>query len=332
MASAPVSAIGRIMQLAIEGTEGTDTAATKKFRSIMFDIRPRIESEAVRPQGQYVNSGYPIGYDYSEGPISGRATYNELAYLVASYFSYSAPAQIAATDAYSQAFGLSVEAADTHKTMTVETGYATPTGSARQAVGVVVNELSLECSRANGMQVGGNVLGRLFTKGVTMSSGATALPFAPVLGKHLSIYLDATWAGLGGTKLEDTVTASLNFGARYEPWWPMNAAQASFSAKVPGAPAITATLRMAANSVGYAYLDAIRAGEIVFLRVEAEGDDIEAGNLYTATFDLAMQYTGGAPESAEGNALVLEAPLGLVVDPTSGNALAGNLIHTLTSL
>lgn len=329
--SAPVSAIGNGMQLGVETTEGTAVSAGKKFQSIKFNMHPKIETVENEAQGFYFPTSITPNKDWSEGSIEGRGSYTELAYLFASVLSYAAPTQNLATLAYTWAHAPSVSAANTHKTFTVEQGFS-GSGNARKVAGVYVNELKLSMSRASGVEVGGSVVGRQYLKGQTLTATPTLIPFVPILGTQLDLFQDATWAGLGGTKMLDDIAIDISFGNRFSPWWTMNSALASFAAKVNAKPATAVTIRAAANAANYAYLDTIRAGGIIFVRSLATGGLVDTGQNYKLQIDMALSYSDASEESEDDDALVLELPLKLVADPTSGKALEVTLVNGLTGL
>jgi hypothetical protein len=330
--SAPISAIsGKTLQLGVETTEGTSVSAGKKLQAISFNLSPHIDTQEFSPQGNFFPTAYIPTQDYTEGDIDGIGAYNDLTYLFASLLSYAAPVQIGSTTGYTHTFEPSLAAANTHKTYTVEQG-GTGSGNARKATGVYVNEVSLDISRADGITVGGSVMGRNYQTGITLTSTPTLIPFVPILPTQIDIFLDDTWAALGTTQLLDSVTASFGFGNRFTPQWVLNSALASFASKVNAKPDTSVALKMAANSVGYAYLATLRAAGTKFLRIKATGATFDTLATYTFQIDAALQYTDAAGEDEDNDALVIEAPMALVADATSGHTLQVKLINTLSAL
>lgn len=329
--SAPVSAIGNGMQLGVEATENTGVAANKKFQSISFNMGPRIGTDEYTPQGYYFPTAVVPNLDWSEGKIVGRGNYNELVYLFSSLLSYAAPTQQGGTPAYLWTMGPSVNAANTHKTYTIEQGFSGAT-NARKVTGVYVNEVELAMSRAGGIVVGGTVVGRQYQTGQTLTGSPTLIPFVPIIPTQLDVYMDNTWAGLGTTKLTDDIAVGLKLGDRFAPWWPLNSANASFPSKVNAKPSTEAKLRLAANATGYGYLATLRSAGMVFVRVEAIGALISGIYSYKFTVDMALSYSGAADEEEDNSALVFEPPMVMVADPTSGKALEIRAINTLTAL
>lgn len=329
--SVPVSAIANGMQLGVEATEGVAIAANKKFQSIGFNLSPNVETDEHMPQGYFFPTGITPNLDWSEGDISGRGNYNELAYLMASLMGYAAPVQQGATTAYLWTHTPGINAPNTHKTFTVEQGQS-GSGNARKVAGVYVNGVEITMSRKGGVEIGGSVVGRQFLKGQTLTSSPTLIPFMPILPTQIDVYQDTSWGALGTTKLLDDIAASVKFGDRFSPFWTLNSANASFASKVNRKPSSDVSLRMAANATGYAYLDTLRAAGQVFVRLEAVGPLIASTYYYKFTIDMCLGYAGAAGEDEDDDALVLEAPMRLVADATSSKAIEVRLVNTLSAL
>lgn len=328
--SAPVSAIARAVQVGVEATEGLAASANRKLSSLSIGLAPSIETDPFRPHGNKFPTIISLGKDWSEGSLEGKATYTEIVYPLSTILSYAAPTVIGATTAYKWVFSPAVSAEDVTKTLTVEWGRE-GAGNARKAVGCFANEFGLEWSRS-GVNISGTVLGRRTTKGETLTAAPTALALIPVLPTQVNVYMDSTWATLGTTQLLDVTAGNFTIGDRFAPWWTLNSANNSFAAKVEAEPSTELALRMAANAVGYGYLDDIRAQGTKFIRIEAVGGVANGAENYRLRCDFAAQYNAAAGEDDEDGALVLEAPMTIVADPTSGNAIRIEVTNLLTAL
>jgi hypothetical protein len=328
--SAPVSAIAQGVQIGVETTEGTAVAANKRLQALSINLSPTIETDPFRPMGSKFPTIISLGKDYAEGDLDGRATYNEIVYVLSACLSYAAPTMIGATDAYLWTFAPNPSSPDTTKSLTVEWGRS-GASNARKCAGVYVNEFGLEWSR-DGVVISGSVVGRNVLKGQTLTGSPTTLEPILVLPTQIDVYMDSTWAGLGTTKLLDVTAGAFNIGDRFSPWWTLNSALSSFAAKVESEPSTDLSIRMAANSTGYAYLDDIRAGAKKFIRIEAIGPDADTGEPYRLTADFCAQYNAAAGEDEDEGALVLEAPMTITTDATSGKALQFEVVNLLTGL
>lgn len=134
-----------------------------------------------------------------------------------------------------------------------------------------------------------------------LAPGATALDLIPVVPTQVSIYLDDTAAGLGTTKLLRVLNAEWNISGKYNPVWPIDAAQDSWAATVEAPPEVTLNLGMAADSQAMTLLNQIRSGDKRFVRILAEGDTYDTGHKYTLRVDQCVTIGEiSAPEDEDG--------------------------------
>lgn len=126
----------------------------------------------------------------------------------------------------------------------------------------------------------------------------TTVEALPIIPGNVNVYIDSTFGAIGTTKLTRVFEADVNIASRFNPMWVLDSSQASFAATVETAPDVTARLKMAANAVGMGYLDTIRAGDTVYIRIESEGDAFPAPDAslnYLFQVDMAAKI-----ESPEG--------------------------------
>lgn len=328
--SAPVSSIAQGLQVGVETNEGVAVPANRRFQSTTLALSPNIETNAFRPSGYRVPTQITPGKDFTEGKISGVATFTELVYLLAGSLGYTAPVQIGTSGAYTWSFPLAVSASTAIKTYTVEWGQP-GAGGARRCTGVHFPEVALDFSRS-AVEVSGTARGQQTVTGQTLTAAPTAIPAVLALPGQFRVYLDDSWAALGSSKMLDVFSASLDIADLFAPWWTLNNAVPSYAARVDSEPKIDVALRLAANATGYAYLDTLRAGGTKFIRIEALGPNIATGTDYTLQVDVAAKYNGAASEDDEDGALVLEPPMTVVADEVSGNALIVTVVNTLPAL
>lgn len=325
-----ISSVAQGLQLAVESVEGTPVAANKKLSATSISLSPSIETNDFRPMGSKFVTQVTLGKDWAEGDLSGQATYTEIVYLLASVLGYAAPVQIGATAGYTWTFLPNPSSPDVSKSYSLEWG-ASGSGNARKAAGLYVNEFTLDWSRSS-IDIGGSVVARNVTKAATLTASPTAIETVLALPKDVCVYMDDSWTALGTTKLLDVFSGSFSIGGRFSPWWTLNSANASFSGRTENAPDTSISLRLAADAVGYAYLDTIRTSATKFIRIEVKGANIGASADYTLQFNFAAKYNAAADEDDEDGALVLEPPMTIVTDPISGNALSAVVVNKLTTL
>jgi hypothetical protein len=107
----------------------------------------------------------------------------------------------------------------------------------------------------------------------TAITTVTALPAIP---GNVNVYVDTDFANIGTTKLTRLFEADVNIASRFNPMWVLDSDQTSFAATVEAPPDVTSRLKMAANGAGMEYLNTIRDGSTVYIRIESEGDAFAA--------------------------------------------------------
>lgn len=123
----------------------------------------------------------------------------------------------------------------------------------------------------------------------TVGAGPTLLTPVPILGKQVSVYMDAAHGNLGTTKLTRVFSGEIGYENRYGPVWPVDAANASFASMVELKPSAMFSMKMAADDVGMGLLTTMRAGDTKYIRWEAEGDIIASTYPYRLRFDMAVK-------------------------------------------
>lgn len=162
-------------------------------------------------------------------------------------------------------------------------------------------------------------------------AGTTWTP-KPIFPGQMSLYLDTSWAALGGTLLTQTYEAGFSFGEKWVRTRPINASLSSDSYVEKSDQEITVDLTMAVDAQQDTMISALRAGSPIFLRFEAIGPTIEGALEYRHRFDCAAYVTdvGRSDDYNSINVRKLTARIGR--DGTSGNAVAVNVRNTRTSL
>jgi hypothetical protein len=290
------SSLNQNVQIGVEATPGTPVAATKRLQSVGIEPSITVEKDNFRPIGSKFNALSTLGKEWAEAAITGRATYTELQYLLASVV--NTPVTTAPVAGATQwVFTPSTRADDAPKTFTVEHG--SNVRADRFSYGLVT-EVGLSFRR-DAIEVSGSMMARAIEDGITMTStGVTALPLVPVLPTQVSVYLDDEAANLGTTKLTRLISGEFSLGSRFGPVWVLDAANPSFVNHIETEPDLTATLLMQADTQGMGLLAPLRSGDTKFLRIEAIGGDIAAtGEPYRLTIDLAgkISDTGGFSDS-----------------------------------
>ena len=175
----------------------------------------------------------------------------------------------------------------TPKTYTVETGSST---RAQKATYVTQTGLELTFNRSDGISVSGDAFGQQLQDNITLTASPTQLGDKPILPTHLDVYVDATSAGLGTTKLTRDFNAVFRYTDSRGPVWPINSTLASFGSDVQTEPTVQVELTMAADSQGMGFLTNARAGDTRYIRLAAVST--ENAGATSAKYDLLISMAG----------------------------------------
>jgi hypothetical protein len=190
------------------------------------------------------------------------------------------------------------------------------------------------------------------TDNISLTASPTAVAQNPAVGANFNMYLDTTSGGIGTTQLTDVLEATFAPSGFYDPYWPINRANASFTNIVDKEKKQELKFAVQANSTGIGFKSNYLAiGARAYVRVAGVGPMIE--NLYTValgspsagTFTLTFngQTTAGiafgATISAVQTALVALSSVGTGNATVTGSTggpytvqFAGALANTAQAL
>jgi hypothetical protein len=155
------------------------------------------------------------------------------------------------------------------------------------------------------------MLGQLLSDGISLTPSPTTIALAPIVGKHVNVYLDSTSAGIGNTLLTRVLSLDYSLGGMYGPFWTLNRSNPSYAAHVDLAPKATVKLKLEADANGMALLGYLQQGTTYYLRVNAQGRIIDNLQIVTlgapsgGTFTLTYkgQTTSGIAYNATSSAV-----------------------------
>lgn len=171
--------------------------------------------------------------------------------------------------------------------------------------------------------------------GVTVNIGViSSVELVPILASQVSVYMDSSAAGLGGTQLTRVLSAEFKMSNRFNALWVLDATQASFVALVEIEPEVMLSVMVEADSNGMALLTAMRNGTRKFIRVEATGatDSIESGQDYTFTLDFSGEVTATGGFSDQDGVYAFQVDFTAIHDDTWGKAYEVAVKNALTAL
>lgn len=318
------------VQLGVEASPGDGHAADLVVNSFTIEPGIKVDMQKFRPTGQKVESIIVPGKEWVQCKLTGLGSYTEMQYLLAGVLGPNAspqPGPDGAAELWK--FKLNAREPDDVQTYSFEQG---DTDRAHKFAYGLMQELDLTFSR-DSVEVGGQLVAQQLQDDITLTADPVTLPEVPILAKEVDVYLDATHAGLGSTKLQRAFKATFKLGNKANPVWTLNSAEDSFASHVETAPAVTLALLMEADDEGMAQLPTMRAGDTVFVRVKATSSvEADTGKPYQLTLDLSGKIADVSEFSDEDGVYAIEWTLGAVYDAASGLALEATLRNTEIAL
>ena len=324
-----IASIFQTIQLGVESTSGSSVAANKKLLSMGVEPGVSAEITTFRPAGMKYSTLTALNKEWTEAGLTGYPTYSEIIYPLSSVLCATSASSLGGSPAaYSWIFNPSAVAADTVKTFTIEQGDAT---RAHKFTYGLVTGLTFNFSRdENGIE--GTMIGQAMTDDITMTATPTSIELIPVLPTQVTVYLDDTYAGLGGTALTRPISVSWQIGDRFNPLWALNASYTSFAAIVEAEPLLQVVMKMEADAAGMGLLATMRTGATKFMRIEAVGETISGGNKYKLTIDTAVKVSDVAPFSDEDGVYAIEWTMVGVYDAAWGKVCNWTVINKQATL
>lgn len=335
------TAITQVVQIGLETTPGTIVPATKKLASMDIETKVMSTTDIFRPAGFKYPTVTAQEKEWVEGTMKGQPTYTEIIYPLASIIQKPAnPTQIldgaTPTGGYKWVFDTNTTAPDVLQTYTVEQGDS----SRMQSFGNgVFQEFGFDFTREK-VEMAGKLLGQAIDNtnpGLTPALSSVAL--IPIQATHLSMFMDTTFAGIGGTKLTRLFDAKYLLSNRLGPVWVVDSAQKSYVAVVETVPKQTLKIIVEANAAGMAQLDRLRAATRQFCRVLATGNTIYNTGTFAAVpltysyqMDLAVDVTETGAFSDQQGVYGIEFTLEVMHDAGWGKAAHFEVVNKIATM
>lgn len=318
------STTSQTVAIGTEATPGTAVAATRRLGSIGFQMGVQTETQNRRPTGQKYDSLVTLGQEWTEADIEGAPVYPELPYIFSSLINAATVTQImdatTATGAFRWVFESNSFGEDAPKTFTIEQGSSF---RAHRVSNGIITDFTLEFDREE-LSIEGTMLAKAIEDGITLTPGATMRDQVPVLPKDVSVFLDATAAELGTTKLNRALSGSIDIESRYAPLWVVDASQPSFVTTLESNEAeLSFSILQMADAQAMANLTAMRGGQTRFLRFQAQGPTIYSGTTpirHSFVIEMAGQVQEVEQFDDEDGVYAIGWTFGVVHDPTWNKA------------
>jgi len=154
------------------------------------------------------------------------------------------------------------------------------------------------------------------------ADAATQLPNVPMFPLHFSAYLDDTWAALGTTQMLALYNAQFNVAERWLRSRPVNASMSSDGVYNPENQAHGLNLQVGVDATEKAFMAAIRAGTMKFVRLLGIGPLTGDGTRhYEFEANACLIFTGTSGFDTATGLHVATWNTAIARDPTTGNGL-----------
>lgn len=311
----------------VEAAYGDLAALTHRLRSVSLAVDPQATSEIFRPDGSKFGVLSVPGPEWIGADLTGKPTYTELMWLLSSLIDDGTHAAI--TGGKSHTYTIVEGVADTPISLHLAQGDAV---RAHEFGYGLVQELAFDITR-QAANLTGRMIGRQLIDAVDLSAiSVTDVPLIPIVPKDYSVYVDASAAALGGTKLTRAFRLQPRLGNRYNPVWPIDAANASFATHVETPPAAECTFLFEADTAGMARLPEFRNGTSIFVRIEAVGPLITGSTFNKLTWDTCYKIREVQRFEDSDGVYAIGFVAEAVKDSTWGKALNVVLINNLADL
>jgi hypothetical protein len=281
--------INQVVNIGAEATTalGTNVSASKRLTCFDWTFGIAADVKMYRPTGHKYSTIQEENMEWVDWTMAGAMDYNGTIYPLGGIMGSVSPvAHGASSTAKDWVFTPPiVQPSVVPQTYTIEQGDSI---RAHKLTYSLCNSWGYTMSRKD-TSINGKGLGLAISDGITLTSNPTTVALAPVVGKHVNVYLDSTSGALGTTQLTRSFQIDYMFDGVYGPFYPLNRANLSYTGHVDLAPKTTLGLLVEADSTGMGELTNLQTGSTQFMRVNAQGLIID--NLQTLT--IGGGATGG---------------------------------------
>lgn len=322
------STISQVVQIGVESTSGTSVAASKRLQSLSIEPSINASVNRFRPQGSKYETVAALGKELVGAQVSGIATYDEIIYPLSSILTTGVHTTLpGGGDEW--VFTPEVFDEDTPKTFTVEYGSSV---RAHKFTYGMFTEFGIDINRDT-VNLSGAMMGRRITDGITLTASPTSIPLVPMLPNTFDVYVDDTHAGIGTTKLGRLLTCNWRMGNRSNPLWVIDSSQSSWVAHVETVPSLECSMLMEADAAGMAYLNTLRDGSTIFVRITCTGPEIPTTtDDYSFTLDMASKIVNTGGFSDQDGVYAIEWTITGTPDDDLGGALQATVVNSLAAL
>lgn len=279
----PRATVNQQVQVGVESVYGTAVAASKLLTAFTWTLGLKPTTKQFRGTGRQYPSASALLTEYSAGKLSGPADFAQCVYPLSSVFG---GAIIAAHSPSLTAFDFKFAPplvgsyAANAKSYTTQMGDAS---DAEQYAGLVATGFGYSFGRKQEVTFDADLMALSFTEGISLTASPTEIAQLPMTGAQFNIYLDTTAAGIGTTLLTDPMKVDFKASGYYDPYWPINRANASYTSLLDKEKKNELKITLQANTAGIAVKsNYLETGTRAYVRVDGMGPVIDAGHSVNA--------------------------------------------------
>ncbi|NJL06667.1 MAG: hypothetical protein HC911_17550 [Chloroflexaceae bacterium] len=326
------STIGARIQIGAEAVAGTAVAATRRLRAINGSPEFTQQVDTFKGSGSRAVDVAALNMEMATFGFDGFATYEELPVLLDALIKKHAAPTADGTNGKRYVYAPSVAATDVPSTYTIE--YGSNDGRGTRMAYSFVDALSVNFGR-DGIKLSGSFTGRALQDNHTLTTtGITEYTLTPVLATNLAIYVADTWNNLdvpaSRVKMGRVLQGTYSIGSRWAPLTVLDQTTSFATHLENEQQQYELSLKAGWDAQSMGYLDELRQGKTIFVRIEAIGDAIAGAtpSAYTLQIDSAMKLTGFGKLESNNNLVAIDFKGMLANDPVAGRFTEITVINT----
>jgi len=313
---------------------GTKVACTKLLEMFSFDIGIDADVMFYRGTGRKYPSTQEENKEWSSVDVSGNMDYNGVIYPLGGVFGAASPvAHGTSVTAKDWIFTPPITGSIVPQTLSIEQGDAVRAHSLAYGL---FTDFGYKGTRTDITLNGTKMIAQPLQDAITLTASPVAVPIAPIVSKHLNLYLDSSAAALGTTQLLRALSIDFAVAGVYSPLWVFNRTNASWAAHVDTVPASKFKLKLEADAQGMALLGYLQSGVTYYLRANAQGNAIAAdgpGTVYNVfQHDMAIKVGKPTKFADDQGVFAIEWECTIVEDNTWGKSQMVTVTNLIASL
>lgn len=335
-----VQTVNQKMQLGVESTSalGTAVAANKLIEAFTWTLGIDADVSMFGASGHKYDLVQEENWEQTSIDVAGELDFNAVLYLLAGVCgSVNVAVHGSSATAKDWIYIPPTLGSIVPQTYTLQQGDAV---RARSLSYALFNSFGYKGTRKTPFTVSAKGFGQQMSDGISLTSSPTAVTIAPVVGKFVNVYLDPTSGAIGTTQLTGCYSVDYEFSNLYQPFYPLNRANASFTGHVDLKPKATLKLKLEADATGLGTMQTtyLQPGATVYIRVNATGNQIAADGpgAVQNIFQHDMACKVGKPSTLgdEQGVYSVEWELNIIEDPAwaSGQAQKFTVTNLIAAL